>query len=87
MDFLKTGATAVCFHKDGKVALVTLSLNIRVNSGINTSEQPLIMKDGIASSPTHLESLRRLIALLTSAAEIGAVGKTSEAIISDGIID
>jgi hypothetical protein len=68
--FFKTGTTAVCFHKDGKVALVTLRLNISVNSGINTSEQSLIMNDGIPSSRTHLEGLRRLIALLTSAAEI-----------------
>jgi hypothetical protein len=33
------------------------------------------MNDGIPSSPTHLEGLRRLIALLTSAAEMEAVGK------------
>jgi hypothetical protein len=78
---LETGTTAVCFHKDGKVALVTLRLNICVNRGINTSKQPLIMKDGIPSSPTHLEGLRHLIALLTSATEIGAVGKKSEGII------
>jgi hypothetical protein len=45
------------------------------------------MKDGIPSSPTHLEGLRRLIALFTSAAEIRAVGKKSEAIRSEGIID
>jgi hypothetical protein len=45
------------------------------------------MKDGMPSSPTHLEGLRRLIALLTSDAEIGAVGKTSEAIRSEGIKD
>jgi hypothetical protein len=38
------------------------------------------MKDGIPSNPKHLECLRRLTALLTSAAEIGAVGKKSEAI-------
>jgi hypothetical protein len=67
---LKTGITAVCFHKDGKVALLTLRLNICVNSVINTTEQPLIMKDGIPISPTHLERLNSLKALLTSAAEI-----------------
>jgi hypothetical protein len=82
---LKTGTTAISFHKLGKVSHVTLRLNICVNSGINTSEQPLIMKGGIPSSPTHLEGVRRLMALLASVAEIGAVGKTSEAIRSDGI--
>jgi hypothetical protein len=75
---LNAGTRAVCFHKEGKVALVTIKL--KVNSGVNTSEQPLIMKAGIPSSPTHLEGLSRLIALLTSAAEIEAVGKKSEAI-------
>jgi hypothetical protein len=60
LPFLKTGTTAVCFHKDGKVTLVTQRLNICVNSDINTSEQPLIMKDGIPSSATHLEGLRLL---------------------------
>jgi hypothetical protein len=69
------------------VTLVTQRLNVCVNSGINTSEQPLIMKDGMPSSPTHLEGLRHLIDLLTSAAEIGAVGKKSEAVRSEGIKD
>jgi hypothetical protein len=68
--FLKPGTTAVCFHKDGKVAVVKVRLNTSVNSGINTCEQSLIMKDGIPSSPTHLEALGRLKALLTSAAKI-----------------
>jgi hypothetical protein len=34
-----------------------------------------------------LEGLRRLIALLTSAAEIGAVGKKSEVTVSVGVTD
>jgi hypothetical protein len=38
------------------------------------------MKDGIPSRPTNLEGLRRLIALLTSAEDIGAVDKKSEVI-------
>jgi hypothetical protein len=58
-----------------------------VNSGIITSEQPLIMKDGMPSSPTHLEGLRRSVALLTSAAQIGTMGKKSEAIRSERITD
>jgi hypothetical protein len=74
--FLNTGTTAVCFHKDGKVPLVTLRVRILVNKGIKISDQPLI--NGIPPNLTHLEGLRRLIALLTSAAEIGAVGKKSE---------
>jgi hypothetical protein len=45
------------------------------------------MRDGILSTPMHLEDLRRLIALLISAAEIGAVGKKSDAIKSEAIID
>jgi hypothetical protein len=36
------------------------------------------MKDGISSEPTHLDGLRRFIALLTSAAEMGAPDNTSE---------
>jgi hypothetical protein len=86
LPFLETGTTAVCFHKHGKVVLDTLRLNIWADSGVNTSEQPLIVKDGIPSSPTHV-GLRCLIALLTSAAEIGAVGKKPEATWSEGIID
>jgi hypothetical protein len=45
------------------------------------------MKEGILSSPTHLEGLSRLIALLTSAAELGAADKKSEAIRLEGVID
>jgi hypothetical protein len=45
------------------------------------------MNEGIPSSPTHSEGLSRLIALLTSTAEIGAVGKNSEAIRLEGLID
>jgi hypothetical protein len=71
---LKTG-TAVCFHKDGKVSLATLRLKLYVNNGIKMSEQPLIIKNGMPSKATHLDDLRRFIALLTSAREIGAVGK------------
>jgi hypothetical protein len=72
---LHTGTTAVCFRKDGKVSLATLRLKMYVNNGIKMSEQPLIINDGIRSIPTHLDGVRRFIALLTSAAEIGAVGK------------
>jgi hypothetical protein len=39
------------------------------------SEQPLTINDGIQSKPAHLGGLRRFIALLISAAEIGDVGK------------
>jgi hypothetical protein len=46
------------------------------------------MNDEIPSRPTHLEGLRRLIALLTSAAEIGAVGKkSSEVTVSEVVTD
>jgi hypothetical protein len=73
LPFLNTGTTAVCFHKDGKVSLATLRLKIFVNSGIKMSEQPLIMNGEIPSKPEHLDCLRRITALLTSAAEIDAV--------------
>jgi hypothetical protein len=72
---LKTGTTAVSFHKDKNVSLDTLRLNMYVSNGIKTSEQPLMINDGIPSKPTHLDGFRRFIALLTSAAETGAVGK------------
>jgi hypothetical protein len=39
------------------------------------SEQPLIINYGIPPKPTNLDGLRRFVALLTSAAEIGAVEK------------
>jgi hypothetical protein len=84
--FLNSGTT-VCFHKDGQVPLVTLTLKVEVNKRIKISEQPLIMNHGIPSSPTHLESQRRLIALLTSTAEIGAVGKKSNIIGSESVTD
>jgi hypothetical protein len=71
---LKTG-TAVCFHKDGKVSLATLRLKLYVNNGIKVTEQHLLINNGMPSIPTHLDDLRRFIALLTSAAEIGAVSK------------
>jgi hypothetical protein len=41
------------------------------------------MNYGIPSIPTHLQSLRRFIALLTSAEEIGAVGKITEVTVSN----
>jgi hypothetical protein len=50
-------------------------VEIYVNNGIKMSEQPLIINDLTVSKPTHLGGLRRFIALLTSAAETGAVGK------------
>jgi hypothetical protein len=36
-----------------------------------------MINDGIPSKPTHLEGFRCFIALLTSAAETGAIGKKS----------
>jgi hypothetical protein len=43
------------------------------------SEQPLIINERISSTLTQLDSLRHSVALMTSAAEIGALGKPSEA--------
>jgi hypothetical protein len=47
---------------------------MNVGNGIKISEQPLMLNDGIPSKPTHLDGFRRFTALLTSAAETGAVG-------------
>jgi hypothetical protein len=77
LPFLKTGTTAVSFHKDGNVSLDTLRLNMYASNGIKISEQPIMINDGISSKPTQLEGFRRFIALLTSAAETGAIGKKS----------
>jgi hypothetical protein len=85
--FFKHWNNSNCFHKDGMVTPVTLRLKIYVNKGIKISEPPLIVKDGIPSNPTQLEGLRRFIALLTSAAEIGAVGNKSEVTVSEGVMD
>jgi hypothetical protein len=82
---LKAITTAVCFHKNGKVALDIIRLNILVKNGINTSEQHLIINDGIPSSPTHLGGKRRLKVPLTLAAEIGTMRKMSETILSEGV--
>jgi hypothetical protein len=76
-NFWITGTTAVCFHKDGRDSLATLRLKTYVNSGMKLSQQHLIINDGIQSKPTHLDGLRRFIALLTSATEIGAIGEKS----------
>jgi hypothetical protein len=78
--FFENWNNRVCFHEDRTVALATLRLKIRFNNGINVFEHPLTMNDGIPSCPTHLEGLWSLTVLLTSAAEIGAVDKMSEAI-------
>jgi hypothetical protein len=43
------------------------------------------MNDAIPFNPTRLEGLRRLITLLTSAAEIRAVGKKSDIIGSERV--
>jgi hypothetical protein len=85
--FFKHWNNNSCFHNDGKVALVKLRLKIQLNKGVKISEQTLITKNGIPSNPTHLEGLGRLVALLTSAAEIGAVGKKSEVTVSVGVTD
>jgi hypothetical protein len=77
LPFLKTGTTAVSFHTDGNVSLDTLRLNTYVSNGIKISEQPLMINGGMPSKPTHLEGFRYFTALLTSAAEIRAVGKKS----------
>jgi hypothetical protein len=51
---------------------------MQVRNGIKLRKYPLVIKDGIPSVSTHLERLKRFIALLTSTAEIGSVSKKSE---------
>jgi hypothetical protein len=69
LPFFKHRDDSSLFPQRREVTLVKLRLEIKVNKGVKISEQPLITNDGIPSKPTHLEGLRRLIALLTSAAE------------------
>lgn len=57
---LNTGTTAVSINKDGKVSLTTLRLSVYVSTGIKILEQPLMLKDGIPSNPTHLDGLDAL---------------------------
>jgi hypothetical protein len=45
------------------------------------------MNDGIPTNPTHLEGLRRLIALLIPAAEIRAMGNKCEVTVLEGVTD
>jgi hypothetical protein len=84
---LNTGRTAVCFHKNGKVTLVKLRWKIWVNIGIKISEQPLIIKAEIPSNTKHLQGIRRLLALLTSTAEMEVVGKKSDVTGSEWVTD
>jgi hypothetical protein len=46
--------------------------------GTNISVQPLIMNPGISSTPTDLDGLRRLMALIISESETDVKGKNSE---------
>jgi hypothetical protein len=49
-----------------------------LRTGTKISEQPLIKKLGMPSSPTDLDGLRRLRALQMSSSEIGANDRHSE---------
>jgi hypothetical protein len=64
-----------CFHSVGKYCWDRLRLKICLRTGTKISEQPLITKLGIPSSPTALEGLRSLRALQISNSEMGAKGK------------
>jgi hypothetical protein len=46
--------------------------------GTNISVQPLIMNPGMSSSPTDVDGIRRLMALITSKSEPDAEVKNSE---------
>jgi hypothetical protein len=43
-----------------------------LSKGTNITMQPLMMNPGISSSPTDLDGLRHLIALITSESVTGA---------------
>jgi hypothetical protein len=72
------GTIAASFHTVGKYCCVKLRLNICLKIGIKMSEQPFMINPGISSSPTELEDFSLLMALQTSASEIGARDKNSE---------
>jgi hypothetical protein len=78
LPFLKTGTMATCFHLVGKYCWDRLRLKICFKTGMKISEQPLITKLGIPSSPTALEGLRRLRALQISNSEMEANDRNSE---------
>jgi hypothetical protein len=72
------GTMAASFHIVGKYCWVRLKLNICVRIGIKIPEQPFMINPGISSSPTYVGGFSLLIALETSASEIGARDKNSE---------
>jgi hypothetical protein len=69
--------------RTGKIAVscragVLLRSKICPRTSTNISEQNLIKKPGMSSTPSGLDSLRCLIALETSDSETGAKDKNSE---------
>jgi hypothetical protein len=72
LPLLNTGTTADSFHAAGKYCCVRLKLKICLRIGLKISEQPFMIKPGISSSPTDLKGFSLLMALQTSASEIGA---------------
>jgi hypothetical protein len=71
LPLLNTGTTAAPLHAAGKYCWVRLKLNIFLRIGIKILEQPFTIKPEISSSPTDLESFSLLMALQTSASEMG----------------
>jgi hypothetical protein len=78
LPFLNTGTTADYFHAAGKYCCVRLKLKICLRIGIQIYEQPFMIKPGISSSLTDLEGFSLLMALQTSASEMGARDTNSE---------
>jgi hypothetical protein len=66
-----TGTTATSFHAAGKYSWVRLKLDICLTIGIKIFEQPFMIEPGISSTPADFEGFSLLMALQTSALEMG----------------
>jgi hypothetical protein len=75
---LKTGTTAACFHRIGKICCDELRLKINLRTGINISEQPFIINAGMPSNPPDFDGCRHHIALRKSESETDAIGRESD---------
>jgi hypothetical protein len=81
--FLKIGTTAACFHNEVNFPVNKMRLKMWLKRGVNISEQPFVIKLGISSGPTHFAERRRLMARLTSEAEIYGIFRKSEQVRSE----
>jgi hypothetical protein len=85
LPFLKTGTMAACFHSVGKYCWDRLRLKICLRTGMKISEQSVITKLGIPSSPTALEGFRRLRTLQISNSEMGPMTGIRKIVMGEGM--